>query len=398
MADSGAPVVTTVTHVQIEADIPMASRQELAFEQGAGSIQATEASLNASNVIQNTSFKLTAEEAATLRRTYTIAEFKVLHSSSMGLCDVREFIDTSEQQEHVDRLHRVAFRRALLDVQGNTHGAVDDAGQHREGKGPGAGRGTKAKSKMLLWHQRSEGGSGGEDRRVGEERRVGESWGGDARVREGVGGSATKVPRIHGGVDGVSDSTHPGLRTFKAAERRKLSLQDTGSGAPAPAGAQFAMRDALKSRHDPRSWLHGAEWQEGNKDGTEAAAELEEQECDGVGDVETDAVEAEASRGVGDSMAQFGPMTVEAALRLVGEINLQSQSITYKWDESHTYSGRLGGRILTKSREKSKQLDEGSNVCVWYNVSWDDNSRNQIQLQPNACIVAPCERQQQALR
>jgi Ran GTPase-activating protein (RanGAP) involved in mRNA processing and transport len=71
--------------------------------------------------------KLTAEEAATLRRTYTIAEFKVLHSSSMGFCDVREYIDTSEEQEQMERLHRVAFRRALLDVQGNTHGVVDDA-------------------------------------------------------------------------------------------------------------------------------------------------------------------------------------------------------------------------------------------------------------------------------
>jgi hypothetical protein len=70
---------------------------------------------------------LTAEEAATLRRTYTIAEFKVLHSSSMGFCDVREYIDTSEEQEQMERLHRVAFRRALLDVQGNTHGVVDDA-------------------------------------------------------------------------------------------------------------------------------------------------------------------------------------------------------------------------------------------------------------------------------
>jgi len=157
VADSGAPVVTTVTHVQIDADISMASGQELADEQGVGSRQAAEASLNATNVTQNTSFKLTAEEAATLRRTYTIAEFKVLHSSSMGLCDVREYIDTSEEQEHMERLHRVAFRRALLDVQGNTHGAVDDAGQHGVGGGPGAGRGTRANSVAMLGWERAGG-------------------------------------------------------------------------------------------------------------------------------------------------------------------------------------------------------------------------------------------------
>jgi hypothetical protein len=65
-----------------------------------------------------------------------------------------------------------------------------------------------------------------------------------------------------------------------------------------------------------------------------------------------------------------------------------------------TYSGRLGNRITndrTGKRRSFKPTADCYRRDVWYNVSWDDNSRNQIRLQRSTCTLAPSEQQQQAL-
>ena len=94
----------------------------------------------------------------------------------------------------------------------------------------------------------------------------------------------------------------------------------------------------------------------------------------------------------------IGEVTVKEALGRLEAIDLKQSRITYKWDLIHTYSGRLGGRIKSdKSRKRALLMQTGHRQEVWYNVSWDDNSRNQIQLHQSTCILAASDEQQQAL-
>ena len=101
--------------------------------------------------------------------------------------------------------------------------------------------------------------------------------------------------------------------------------------------------------------------------------------------------------GRGES-APSSECTVAEALNRLEAIDLKQSRITYKWDCSSTYSGRLGNRIKSERSKKKTLKARGCSQDVWYNVSWDDNSRNQIQLNNSTCIVAACEEQQEALR
>ena len=144
-----------------------------------------------------------------------------------------------------------------------------------------------------------------------------------------------------------------------------------------------------------RAWVEEAEGQEDGEDEGMGEGKSSGWEQQGSGGMEGQVYAVKKSgRKEDGEMVDMSQATVEEALSKVGAIDLKQQRITYKWDDENMYSGRLG-RI---KEGKKKNIKRAYSSAVWYNVSWDDNSRNQIQLQPSKCILATYEQQPHALR
>ena len=100
----------------------------------------------------------------------------------------------------------------------------------------------------------------------------------------------------------------------------------------------------------------------------------------------------------GTGMEECVHLTVQEALSKLAVVDLKSSRISYKWDQTSTYSGRLGARVTTAScKRKSSKTGQPFSKYVWYNVLWDDHSRNQIQLTQSTCKVATCPQQEEVL-
>ena len=100
----------------------------------------------------------------------------------------------------------------------------------------------------------------------------------------------------------------------------------------------------------------------------------------------------------GAGMEECVHLTVQEAVSKLAVVDLKSSRISYKWDQTSTYSGRLGARVTTAScKKKSSKTGQTFPKYVWYNVLWDDHSRNQIQLTQSTCKVAPCPQQEKVL-